>query len=71
MRVVAKARVLEITLSVMGAADDGYPNPDVLPIANTADSDRLVISVRVRRARKHARPWARAGLARAGLVRTI
>lgn len=64
LRVVAKARVLEITLSVMGAGEDEYPNPDVLAIENTASGDRLVISVRVRRARKYARPWAKAGSVR-------
>jgi hypothetical protein len=67
VRVVAKARVLEITLSVTGAGEDEYPN--------TTSSDRLVISVRIRGARRYARPWAkalsvRAGLVRAGLVRT-
>lgn len=75
MRAVAKARILEITLSVMGTGADGYPNPDRLQIPNTASiaanqtnvdlasraigdsasSDRLVISVRIKGAKKRAR----------------
>ena len=31
---MTKAKILEITLSVMGAGEDGYPNPDMLQIAN-------------------------------------
>lgn len=56
---MAKAKILEITLSVIGTAEDGYPNPDLPQIANTAgdsaSSDRLVISVRIRGAKKYAR----------------
>lgn len=48
---MAKAKILEITLSVIGIAEDGYPN--------SASSDRLVISVRIREAKKFARHKAR------------
>ena len=61
MTVVAKARVLEITLSVMGAADDGYPTPMPTPDADSASDDRLVVSVRIRGAKRYwiRRPWIR------------
>jgi hypothetical protein len=36
VKAVAKAKILEITLSVIGTAEDGYPEPDMVQIASTA-----------------------------------
>lgn len=59
MKAVAKVKILEITLSVIGPGEDGYPSSGMPQIVNAASrafedcasSDQLVISVRIRGAR--------------------
>jgi hypothetical protein len=58
VRVVAKPRIMEITLSVIGPGQDEYQDPD-MPHGDGATGDRLVISVRIKGAKRYARPWAR------------